>query len=431
MKEYTQHEYGKFLPKMQEDEFNELCNDIQVKGLLFPIWLYRNQILDGWHRYQACKKVGVDAKFEEYEGESPLGFVVSSAKRRNLSASQRACLALDMLPALEKEGAENERIRKSKQCVGNQPLTTRQNLSSHFEDEDIGEDLDDIPKKYIQLNNSGSKGKAAVKAAAMLDSNPTYVAEVKKIKEEDPDAFDEIRDGLLTIQEYKKQKKQEKNVAYRRKESDLKSTTRIERDEDDLKLFNCDILDAKIADNSLDVIITDPPYPREFLSCWTKLAQFAAKKLKDGGILIAASGQSYLPQVYANMNIDGLNYYWTNCIYTPGVSAELQMKRLRTNWKPLLFYVKGEYKRTFQKTDVYVSEYEDTANGQQYHKWGQSYPVFNQLVLDYTYANDLVCDPFLGGGTTGLACIENKRKFIGIELVKETYDIAKERLSYE
>jgi len=165
------------------------------------------------------------------------------------------------------------------------------------------------------------------------------------------------------------------------------------------------------------------------LDCWKKLAQFAAKKLKDGGILIAASGQSYLPTVYKNMEVVGLNYYWTNCIYTPGVSAELQMKRLRTNWKPLLFYVKGEYKRTFQKTDVYVSEYEDTANGQKYHKWGQSYPVFNQIVLDYTYANDLVCDPFLGGGTTGVSCIENKRKFVGIELDADTFNIAKERLS--
>jgi len=166
------------------------------------------------------------------------------------------------------------------------------------------------------------------------------------------------------------------------------------------------------------------------LDCWKKLAQFAAKKLKDGGILIAASGQSYLPQVYSNMSVDGLNYYWTNCIYTPGVSAELQMKRLRTNWKPLLFYVKGDYKRTFQKTDVYVSEYIDTAAGQEYHKWGQSYPVFEQIVLDYTYVNDVVCDPFLGGGTTGLACIENKRKFVGIELNTDTFNTAKERLSY-
>jgi hypothetical protein len=181
----------------------------------------------------------------------------------------------------------------------------------------------------------------------------------------------------------------------------------------------------------LDVIITDPPYPREYLDCWTKLAQFASKKLKQNGILIAVSGESYLPEVYQRMTIEGLNYYWTGCIYTPGTSPVLQTKRLKTNWKPFLFYVKCEYKGTFQKTDVYISKYEDTSDGQQYHKWGQSYDIFNSLVQDYTYADSVVCDPFLGGGTTAIACINNKRKFIGVEINTPSFNIAQQRISEE
>src|SRR5262249_39705466 len=153
-------------------------------------------------------------------------------------------------------------------------------------------------------------------------------------------------------------------------------------------------------------------YPREYLDCWTKLAQFALKKLKKDGVLIAASGHSYLPEVFRNMTIEGLNYYWTGCIYQPMMSADLNVKRLRTHWKPLLIYVKGEYARTFQGTDVYSSSYEDLVEGQNYHKWGQSYKIFEQLVKDYTYAGEVVCDPFLGGGTTAVAAITNKRRFV-------------------
>ena len=43
--------------------------------------------------------------------------------------------------------------------------------------------------------------------------------------------------------------------------------------------------------------------------------------------------------------------------------------------------------------------------------------------------NDLILDPFMGSGTTGVACINTNRKFIGIELDENYFDIAKERLS--
>jgi hypothetical protein len=129
------------------------------------------------------------------------------------------------------------------------------------------------------------------------------------------------------------------------------------------------------------------------------------------------------------MTVDGLDYYWTGCIYTPGTSPNLRDKRLRTNWKPYFIYVKGSYgDRTFQSSDVYVSEYKDTADGQQYHKWGQSFPVFDAMVKAYTYTTDVVCDPFLGGDTCAIACLENQRKFVGVEVDKEIFNIASNRI---
>lgn len=51
------------------------------------------------------------------------------------------------------------------------------------------------------------------------------------------------------------------------------------------------------------------------------------------------------------------------------------------------------------------------------------------LVENSSKENDIVIDPFMGIGSTGLACVNTNRKFIGIELDNNYYDIAKNRLS--
>ena len=44
---------------------------------------------------------------------------------------------------------------------------------------------------------------------------------------------------------------------------------------------------------------------------------------------------------------------------------------------------------------------------------------------------DIVYDPFMGSGTTAVACIKEKRHFIGYEITKEYFDIAQERIKQE
>ena len=51
------------------------------------------------------------------------------------------------------------------------------------------------------------------------------------------------------------------------------------------------------------------------------------------------------------------------------------------------------------------------------------------LVKIHSNKDDLILDPFMGSGTTGEACIRNNRNFIGVEIDKEYYDIAYQRLS--
>lgn len=54
-----------------------------------------------------------------------------------------------------------------------------------------------------------------------------------------------------------------------------------------------------------------------------------------------------------------------------------------------------------------------------------------RLIKMLSYEGDLVLDPFMGIGTTGVACVELKRRFIGIELSEDYYNSAKERLNID
>jgi len=54
--------------------------------------------------------------------------------------------------------------------------------------------------------------------------------------------------------------------------------------------------------------------------------------------------------------------------------------------------------------------------------------LMNKILLSVTKGNNLVLDPFNGGGTTGAACIFNKRKYIGVELEKSYTKLTKQRI---
>lgn len=55
--------------------------------------------------------------------------------------------------------------------------------------------------------------------------------------------------------------------------------------------------------------------------------------------------------------------------------------------------------------------------------------IMEHLIKIFTKENSLVFDPFMGSGTTGISCKKNNRNFIGIELNKEYFDIAKKRIN--
>ena len=93
--EYEQHPYGEFCIAMKPDKYNDLVASIRKSGLREPIILFEGKILDGWHRYKACKATDVVPKFKEYTGDNPIEYVIDlNSVRRHLTKSQDAALAL-------------------------------------------------------------------------------------------------------------------------------------------------------------------------------------------------------------------------------------------------------------------------------------------------------------------------------------------------
>ena len=57
-----------------------------------------------------------------------------------------------------------------------------------------------------------------------------------------------------------------------------------------------------------------------------------------------------------------------------------------------------------------------------FHEWGQSFGGMEDIILRMTNPNDVILDPFLGGGTTGIAALSCKRKFIGSDIEQKNID---------
>jgi ParB-like chromosome segregation protein Spo0J len=187
-----------------------------------------------------------------------------------------------------------------------------------------------------------------------------------------------------------------------------------------------DITPEEIPDESIDAIITDPPYPKEFVPLFDDLGALAARVLKPGGSLIALVGQSYLPQ-YMDLLSRHLDYHWTIGVHMPGGQAvQLWAKEVNTFWKPAIWFTKGprqgQWQSDFIRTDT-------NNNDKAHHHWGQSEQLTLGLVERGSLRGDVVLDPFLGGGTTGVVCQKAGRKFIGIEVDEATATAAIRRIS--
>jgi ParB-like chromosome segregation protein Spo0J len=95
--DYTFHKLSLIFPEMRHAQYKALVEDIKKRGLREPIVLFEGEILDGRHRYLACKEAGYQfgkADITEFKDDDPIAYIVSyNLHRRHLTENQRAVVA--------------------------------------------------------------------------------------------------------------------------------------------------------------------------------------------------------------------------------------------------------------------------------------------------------------------------------------------------
>jgi hypothetical protein len=157
IKEYEFHPLAELVPEMTVKEFEYLTSDIEENEQRDAITLYEGKILDGRHRYKACKKLGKKRLLTEvFKGNraQAIALVWSRNNRRNLTAEQRDKMIDDLL--IEMPQASNRKIAG---MVKRDPKTV---ANRRAKAEEVGKiPTSKHPKARKTPNPKGSKPKAA------------------------------------------------------------------------------------------------------------------------------------------------------------------------------------------------------------------------------------------------------------------------------
>jgi len=176
----------------------------------------------------------------------------------------------------------------------------------------------------------------------------------------------------------------------------------------------------------VDLVLTDPPYPKEFNYVWDILGESSANLLKGGKSLLTLCGHYQLADVILTLS-KYLKYHWC-CILPNNSQPIMHGWNIKVCWKPILWFAKG----TPELHELMVDDFgriQSVNESKSLHHWGQDRASVVIPILKLANANDLILDPFMGSGTTLRAAKDLGRKAIGIEIEEKYCEIAAKRMS--
>ena len=180
-----------------------------------------------------------------------------------------------------------------------------------------------------------------------------------------------------------------------------------------------------IPDHSIDLIFTDPPYVRDSIDSYGWLAQEASRILAPNGFLMAYVGNYWKDEAMVQMR-EHMAYFWDYTIIH-GKAQPLQRNRnTRSTTKSILCYrLPGS--TSLPNVEV-KSAYQGSSASKEYHPWGQPVDEATYYIRCFSEPDDLVLDPFIGGGTTAVACEQSNRSWLGFEMDPRHARVAQNRV---
>lgn len=186
--------------------------------------------------------------------------------------------------------------------------------------------------------------------------------------------------------------------------------------EETIRLIQGDCLKEmqSLEDKSVDLVLTDPPYEVGFAD-WDRLnLQWFNEAQRVSKAMAFTCG---IANIYSYPKPT-----WIICWAKQG-STRRNSTGGFNHWEPVLYY--GDH-----KIQVDFKSLPDIQNHANFDGFPCPKPLnlFKWLVKELTNEGDLVLDCFMGSGTTGIACVRAKRRFIGIELNPDYFAIASKRI---
>lgn len=408
---------------MSEEEFETLKAGMAEEGFDpdYPIILFEGAIIDGWNRYRAATQLGIERKFKEFKGSKNDAFeyIIKTNKRRSLSSSQKAAIAVEAEDVYAELEAAVEEERREKISKNNQNQYTKS----------ATQEL--IPESHKRDSKKEEQNQTRTKLAKKFDTNPRYVSDAKKLREEKPNAFNQILTGKTTIPRVKKQEeiKQTKQAYTQSTKTDSPPV---------ITIADCKEYLATFEDNSIDLLITDPPYMTDvddieaFAQSWLPLALQKVKPEGRAYICIGAYPKEVQAYFAILLNQDKFildnPLIWT---YRNTLGQTPKMKYNLNYQMVLHLYSKAsaELDTTITKEMFSVQDINapDGRQGNRLHTWQKPDELAKRLVRHSTKEDDIVVDCFACTGTFLLAAAAMGRKALGCELNAENAAIAKQR----
>jgi len=218
------------------------------------------------------------------------------------------------------------------------------------------------------------------------------------------------------------------------------------------KIYNMDCIEGmkQIDDNSIDLIVTDPPFVPTVRGSTVLNSKFYNKDDLSNFLILEGWWETILRECKRILRNKKLMY--TFCDWRTYPSFWRSALRLKFNtintvvwihnsarryskyrycYNLIFIYSKGTVKRicpTGTKDGFDVWECKNISSKKRLLPSQKPLELFKKIILDASNKNDVILDPYIGSGTTALVCKQLNRHFIGFEIDKDYYNVGLQRL---
>ena len=191
----------------------------------------------------------------------------------------------------------------------------------------------------------------------------------------------------------------------------------------------------KFPSESIDLIITDPPYglskkgiQNDYdLNVFYKSLPDSYRILKKDSFYITFFSTKFLPKIFEN---NPFTYFWNLILYYP--NGRVGSPIGYTKYMSCMVFKKGGPKMIKRNKDIFVDtpgRMIEPDEGFIDHPTPKPKTFINGVIRMFSKEGNTILDPFIGSGSTAMACKQTNRNFIGIEIDKNYYKLAQKRLT--